>query len=276
MSYAPRETQKASEPAEPSTEPTGPIAADSLAAESLNSGGDFASNEPSQPQPMGVKGASSTLANTDTSGAVPLHAARDREARSDQDALGLGPDEKGVVGVRYPDGEAGDFPGTTTREGYTGGPASAQAGEGYNTGLAAGASDFGASSMGSSEMGGTSATGGLPSTGSGGNVPSGGSGPAAGAGVRPYVPEGPTYSGVVAGTVHQQGEFQPKGKNLIEGDVPETKTFLGDVGGPHDPGRVAEQGFAKINADAGGDGVARDGSEGKEQGNPYDVLRTRP
>ena len=297
MSYAPRETHKASEPTEVRTEAPGPIASDSLAADSIRGGGDFGANEPTQPEPLSVKGASSTFANTDTSGAVPLHAAPSATAREIQDARGLGPDEKGHSGVKYPEGAGqSDATGVTTSEGhYYGASSGDRASDGYNTGMAAGASDFGASTFGSEE-GGMSATGGIPSTASSGSaaVPTheGGGrtsatsgttststsasagGPTQGMGVRPHVPEGPTYTGVVAGTVQSQGEDQPKGSNLTEGDIPQTKTFLGDVGGQHDPGRLAERDFEKINAQEPGAGVGggRDYGGGKEQDNPYDVL----
>ena len=255
MSYAPRGTHTSHENPEAPTEATGPIASDSLAADSIRSGGDFGANEPTEPTPFSVKGASSTLANTDTSGAVPLHPAASGAQREMQDARGLGPDERGQSGVKYP-GAAGESnaPGTTTSEGYSGASSGDRPSEGYNTGMAAGASDFGASTLGSqggasaggtgsSASGGsgvTSATGGLPST-----AVSGGA----------AVPTGPTYAGTVAGTVASEGQFKPKGDNLTEGDIPQTKTFLGDVGGQHDPGRLAERQFEKINADVPGGGV---------------------
>ena len=279
MSYAPRETHKASEPTTEQTEAPGPIAADSLAADSIRSGGDFGANEAHQPTPMGVKGASSTLANTDTSGAVPLHAAVDREAREKQDAKGLGSDERGVTGVRYPDAGMSEATGTTTSEGhYYGAPSGRASSGGYSTGAAAGASDFGATTFGS-DTGATSATGGLPSTSTSGGAamptPGSGAGAGAGAGVRPYVPEGPTYTARVAGNLASEGEFQPKGQNLTEGGVPETKTFLGDVGGPNDPGRLAERSFEQANAEVAGGGVAggrsyQDGKENDKGG--FEVL----
>ena len=273
MSYAPRGTHTAHENPDPPTEATGPIASDSLAADSIRSGGDFGANESTQPTPMSVKGASSTLANTDTSGAVPLHPAASGAQREMQDAQGLGPDESGHSGVKYPEG-AGESgaPGTTTSEGYSGASSGDRPSEGYNTGMAAGASDFGASTLGSeggasatdgapsANEGGTSATGGLPSTASSGSaaVPTHGS--------SSEVPTGPTYAGTVAGTVASEGQYKPKGDNLTEGDIPQTKTFLGDVGGQHDPGRLAERQFEKINADVPGGGVGSGRDYQTEQG----------
>lgn len=277
MSYAPRGTHTAHENPDPPTEATGPIASDSLAADSIRSGGDFGANEPTEPTPMSVKGASSTLANTDTSGAVPLHPAASSAQREMQDARGLGPDEKGHSGVKYPEGAGeSNAPGTTTSEGYSGASSGDRPSEGYNTGMATGASDFGASTLGSEGgasaagtgsstsggSGGASATGGLPSTaGSGGAAV-----PTPGTGIRPHVPEAPTYAGTVAGTVASEGQYKPKGDNLTEGDIPQTKTFLGDVGGQHDPGRLAERQFEKINADVPGGGVGSGRDYQTEQG----------
>ncbi len=275
MSYAPRGTHTAHENPDPPSEAPGPIASDSLAAESLRSGGDFGANEQTEPAPMSVKGASSTLANTDTSGAVPLHPAADASQREVQDAQGLGPDEKGHSGVKYPEGAGqSGAPGVTTSEGYSGASSGDKPSEGYNTGMAAGASDFGASTLSSkgsaSATGGegsASATGGLPSTASSGSaaVPTPGS-----TGVRPHVPEAPTYAGTVAGTVASEGQYKPKGVNLTEGDIPQTKTFLGDVGGQHDPGRLAERQFEKINADVPGGGVGSGRDYQTEQGQADD------
>jgi hypothetical protein len=224
------------------TEPAGPIASDSLAAQSIKSGGDFAANDPSNPQPSSVPGAKSTLTNEDTSGAVPLPPASSGAAREAKNTLGLGPDERGVSGVKYPEGAGQpEFSGTTTSEGgYYGGPSSSRPSQGYDTSATTGSEAP------------LSATGGLPSTSStsGSSAMPSGSGPSSG--VRPYVDQAPNYAARTAGNIVQQGELQPKGENLTEGGIPETKTFLGDVGGPHDPGRVAEQGFEKINASVAG------------------------
>ncbi|KAF7947108.1 uncharacterized protein EAE97_004357 [Botrytis byssoidea] len=60
-------------------EGAGAIASDSLAAESTRAGGDFAKNRDGEP--LGVAGANSTFANTNTSGATRLDPASDAEAR---------------------------------------------------------------------------------------------------------------------------------------------------------------------------------------------------
>lgn len=64
-------------------EPAGPVASDSLAAESVRRQGKFGENKDNQP--MGVQGSHSTLANTDTSNATKLQAAPDAEARLDKE-----------------------------------------------------------------------------------------------------------------------------------------------------------------------------------------------
>lgn len=57
------------------------MASDSLAAESTRAGGDFSENRGSEP--LGVKGANSTFANENTSGAVTLDATSNKESRDD-------------------------------------------------------------------------------------------------------------------------------------------------------------------------------------------------
>lgn len=266
MSYAPRDTNPPRDTSPP-TEPTGPIASDSLAADSLRSGGDFAASDPSHPQPLGVKGASSTLANTDTSGAEPLPPASSGAARERAELKGLGPDERGHTGVKYPDAEAAAFEGTTTSEGgYYGGPSDGGSGGGA---AAAGASDFGGAGSSSSTDGpritsSTSATK-VKDT----NLESG---PPAGAGVRPHVDAAPNYAGRVSGAISSEGEFQPKGEDLTEGGIPETKTFTGNVGGASDPGRIAEERFEKINANVAGGGASAGRGAGETDQGQFGVL----
>lgn len=66
----------------PTTEGAGPVAADSLAAESTRSGGSFGENRDSEPQ--AVKGSNSTFANEVTSSARTLPAAQNATERGDQ------------------------------------------------------------------------------------------------------------------------------------------------------------------------------------------------
>jgi len=67
----------------PKVEKPGTVTSDSLAAESANSGGDFASN--TNPSVLSQPSRSSTAANTDTSGATTLQPAPDAEARLAQE-----------------------------------------------------------------------------------------------------------------------------------------------------------------------------------------------
>jgi hypothetical protein len=264
-------------------ESTGPVASDSLAAESLKSGGDFAEGDA---VPLSQKGSGSTFNTTDTSGATTLHPAASGATREKQDAMGLGSDEKGAAGVKYPDAAGTpQFTGTHNLDGYAGGPSSDKTSSGYTT-QPAGASDFGATTTTSSSSGTESATqikssantdqppGTITPSDQTSTGTSGATGPSAGTGVRPAVDNAPTYAARVSGAISNEDELKPKGTNLTEGDIPQTKTFTGDVGGQHDPGRAAEQGFEKITAGAGQGGGMRGGEGGGEKTgeNPFGVL----
>jgi hypothetical protein len=230
-------------------EPTGAIASDSLAAESVRAGGGFSENE--NADVMGVKGGQSTLNTTDTSGASVLHPASSGADREKQDAMGLGSDEKGAAGTVYPDASGQpEFDGSTNLDGYTGGSSSGKASSGYDTTGAGGGSTgaFDGDSGATPDAGQISSSGGSAGNTSGGDSGFDGdaSGPSEGAGVRPFVETAPVaQSGILP-----PGSQQPKGTNITEGGVPATKTFTGNVGGEHDPGRLAEKDFQKINANA--------------------------
>ncbi|EFQ97120.1 hypothetical protein MGYG_00163 [Nannizzia gypsea CBS 118893] len=73
-------------------EAAGPVASDSLAAESVREHGKFGENKGSQP--LGVQGSHSTFANTDTSSASKLQAAPDAEARLAEAEWGEGQPQK--------------------------------------------------------------------------------------------------------------------------------------------------------------------------------------
>ncbi|KAE8153875.1 hypothetical protein BDV25DRAFT_136440 [Aspergillus avenaceus] len=97
-------------------EPSGPVAGDSLAAESATRGGGFSQNRGAQP--MGVSGSHSTLNNKDTSAATKLPSAPVGTAREN-----IHRQEK------YPEalGGQGDFPGAhLPHSGYAGGPTGAK------------------------------------------------------------------------------------------------------------------------------------------------------
>lgn len=230
-------------------EPTGAIASDSLAAESTRAGGGFSEND--NADVMGVKGSQSTLNTTDTSSASVLHPASSGADREKQDAIGLGSDEKGAAGMVYPEGAGQpEFDGSTNLDGYTGGPSRGKATSGYNTTAASGGSTgaFGDDSATTPDAAQISSSGGSAGNTSGGKSGSDGdaSGPSGGAGVRPFVDTAPVaQSGIIPDETQK-----PKGTNITEGGIPETKTFTGNVGGLHDPGRLAEQGFQNANANA--------------------------
>jgi hypothetical protein len=111
----------------PRAERAGPVAADSLAAESTRQGGGFSENRGAEP--LGVKGSSSTFANTDTSGATILAPARDAKERDDNTTQNEVPGNlKGPGGLKFPEavGGQGDFPGVHNSENYFGGSTEAK------------------------------------------------------------------------------------------------------------------------------------------------------
>lgn len=293
-------------PSEAAREATGPVAADSLAADSLRESGGFAENE--NAHALGVKGGQSTLNTTGTQGATALHPAQSGAAREKQDARAAGADEKGHTGLKLDALGQADFDGQHSLRGYVGGP-SRGGGAGPGENVKAGDSDFGASRGGATNAGQKDSnirSTGSDFTGSGGsgvtsNTSSSSSstanttsssaaaagGPKAGTGVRPHVDAAPNYVGAVTGSVLSEGTFKPKGQNLEDADmtqsIPQTKTFTGDVGGVHDPGRLAERDFEGRNTDpntelskAGEDGGRqRDGPVASEgRGGQYDVLES--
>jgi hypothetical protein len=149
------------------------------------------------------------LNTTDASGASVLHPAGSGAEREMQDALGLGSDEKGVAGARYPEGAGQpEFDGSTNLDGYTGGPSSAKNSSGYDTTSASGG-NLGAFD-GDTRTGLTPDARETSSSGATGNTTgetsfdlsdaSGGgeSGASGGSGVRAYVETAPTaQSGIV-------------------------------------------------------------------------------
>jgi len=250
MSFAANPRAPKPDPSQIPQESTGPVAADSLAAESLDNDGSFAGGNAAA---SSVTGSASTFANTDTSGASVLPAASSGTEREEQTYKGAGADERGPSGLKL---DAAD-------EGGAAAPA--------------GASDFGATTLGSNTGADPNITSGAAATGStgtgsagGGPAPGSGSGPTSGAGVRPHVPAAPTY----AQTNLPSGTLKPKGEGLDDADVsnsiPQTKTFTGDVGGVHDPGRLAERGFQQPGE--GGKGAASSGFG--EQGGQYGALES--
>lgn len=104
----------------PIQETSGPVANDSLAAESTRHGGTYSENR--HAQPLDVSGTSSTLNNTDTSAATTLPSVHGGGAPSRQQ------DQPNDMG-RYPEtlGGQGDYPGAhVPQTGYVGGPTKAK------------------------------------------------------------------------------------------------------------------------------------------------------
>ena len=233
MAVNPRAPQPNPKDPNLSQESAGPIAADSLAAESVRSGGAFAENYDAEP--MGVKGSSSTLNTTDTSGAKVLKPAPSASQREDDEA------------VKYPEGAGKpQFPGPHNRDGYVGGLSRDRAA---------------VQSSGSGEY----STGQDSSGGEIGHTLGEECGPNSAANQAPTAFE----------NFQPKEALKPKGNNLKEGDLPQTNTHIGDVGGPHDPGRVAEEKMLNRNADtsAGGAGGSRQYETGSGTGQ-YDGLKT--
>lgn len=300
-------------PSEAAREATGPVAADSLAAESLQQSGGFAENE--NAHALGVKGGQSTLNTTDTQGATALRPAQSGAVREMQDALAAGADEKGHTGLKLDALCQADFGGQHSLQGYVGGPSTgAGAGAGSGANVKAGDSDFGASRGGGAANAGGQGDSNIRSTGSdftgsggsgsGGasNVTSksssattntassstggegGGGGPPEGTGVRPHVDAAPNYTGVVTGSALSEGTSKPKGRNLedagVTQSIPQTKTFTGDVGGVNDPGRLAEREFEGRNTDPNtelgqaGEDSGRQRNTQARSGGQYDALQS--
>lgn len=279
MSYADEPKAPKPDPSTAAQEPTGLVASDSLAAESNKAGGVFSEND--NVAVSSVKGANSTLANTDTSGATVLHAAVDGATREKQDAKGLGSDEKGSAGgLKYPDAEVPEFSGTHSQEGYVGGAAVDEAH--VAAGQQSVAKSFAGATGDSFADGGAGVTGDSTASSADKKVTSSGGtsqGPAPGTGAAPVGASGdtdsadtaPNYAATVSGSIRSEGELKPKGKNLVEGDIPQTKTFTGNVGGDKDPGRLAEQKFEKIAAE---NAAGAPGGQKGDNENPFGALES--
>lgn len=209
----------------------GTITSDSLAAESMNSGGDFASNQsgiaPSQQSSNGFTGNT-----TDTQGATILPATGSHAQRSEEHGSRM---EDAQSGASYstPRDES-DSTAAARSEGVTSGE--------YST------SSGGNASSGNNTSSGGSTTGGTSSYSSVAAAPS-------------------AYSS--AGGNNENLKPKPKGQNITEGgfdsDAPNA-SFNNDVGGANDPGRVAELEFAQRSAREGIDSGYSNATQGKSGG----------
>ncbi|KAL8684181.1 MAG: hypothetical protein Q9224_006541 [Gallowayella concinna] len=243
----------------PISESAGPIASDSLAAESTNAGGAFSSNRNANPQ--SVSGDSSTFNNTDTSGARVLDAAPDAAEREAKEAWREVPDEaRGSAGKKYPEG-AGEveFSGTHNADGYSGGSTSSTTTT-TESGRQEGSGDDGYAPSG---IRGGAAPG---TEGDGSSSSSSAS--------NKNAEDAPGYIASVHSEAAQTGK--PHGQNITEGgfesDDSKNASFTSEIGSENDPGRAAEEQFqTTAQAAAGGKGevqreLTKDGQ--------FDVLET--
>ncbi|KAI4123084.1 MAG: hypothetical protein LQ338_005455 [Usnochroma carphineum] len=245
----------------PIHEPAGPVASDSLAAESTRSGGAFASNRGSAP--LSVSGSSSTFNTTDVSGAQKLDPAPDAAAREAKEAWGEVPDEaRGPHGQKYPEG-AGEvkFPGRHNKDGYEGGSSDAkrEVGAGHTHTSSGTRGD----STAAAAAGGGVGSGGTGTVDNSANIAS-----SANAGVAP---------GYVASVVSEPVQSgKPHGKNITEGgfeaDDGKNVSFNAEIGSQDDPGRAATEQFqTSAQTPAGPKGPRQAGITGDGQ---YDALET--
>ncbi|KAK5124797.1 hypothetical protein LTR85_001510 [Meristemomyces frigidus] len=222
----------------PKNENPGVVTSDSLAGESITSGGSFGANSDSR-GPMAQPSSSTNTNNADVSGATKLDAAPSADAREAQE----GWSESAQLNAGR---ELGSGAGPTYSDQATGGSLGSTSGGG----------------SGSSSTGGGSGSGSENTDPSSSSTSSGGSGTAAAA---------PGYTSHPAPSMGDS--FAPKGQNLQEGgfssDDPNA-SFTTDIGGENDPGRAALQGMQARDASAAGGAGPR---EGKISGDgQYDTL----
>lgn len=113
VARGPRSTKVTTDPAskKPISEPSGPVANDSLAADSVRSGGAYSRNRGAEP--MGVSGNVSTLTNTDTSAATTLPSAPVAGLRGDHQRQDKYPEALGGQG-HFPGGHGVAYSGGST------------------------------------------------------------------------------------------------------------------------------------------------------------------
>jgi len=231
---------------DPTYESAGPVASDSLAAESYNADGEFANNR--NAAPSGVRGEASTYNNDDTSAASRLDPVSDSGDRDD----GYSESDRGASGgVRYAEGLGGQpkFSGATTAGGYSGGPSD-------NSGSRSSGGD---NSYSRDDSGDASRSGGRSDNdyrGSAGNNSS-------------SVDKAPNY----IADVYLGDTSKPKGKNLTEDEnMTGNRKYDGDIGSKNDPGRAALRDFETSNSSVA-TGQADGAQESLDSDNTYDELR---
>ena len=250
-----------------STEGAGPVASDSLAADSTRSGEGFAQNRDSEP--LAVKGANSTFANDDTSGATTLAAAPDAATRDAKTTSQETSDEiKGPGGTKYVEGAGGqgEFSGGHTAGGYSGGSTEAKAGRGSTESASA------STSQTTSQTTTSASTSGKKESSSGGDEDS----TPTTSSSHP-VDTAPGYINSAAVEAARTGK--PHGKNITEGgfdtddndDGKNNASFTSDIGDENDPGRAAEGSFQRQTVGNEGSGPRQKEVTGDGQ---FDVLET--
>lgn len=274
----------------PRAERAGPVASDSLAAESTRQGGGFGENRGAEP--LGVKGSSSNFANTDTSGATTLAPARDateRDAHATE--YDISKDLKGPGGRKYPEalgGQVDDPQRAHGSETYSGGSAEAKE-EPRSVESGDQSADAGSNPSGNQareEPGQASNSGGSvreTRDAEAGNQAREETGQASNSDdsvretrdAEASLPRNPA-PGYAAYIASSTSGGKPKGKDLTEGgfdDDPANNASLNpDVDSENDPAREAIKHFQGVTQSASGDaGPAQKKLSGEGQ---YDVLGT--
>lgn len=264
----------------PTQESAGPVASDSLAAESTRAGGKFGENRGSAP--MSVSGSSSTLNNTDTSAATTLAPAPDAQEREAKAAWQETSDSiKGSSGAKsdYESGSQQKSSGEHSTEEYSGGSSGVKSDsesgsqetssgghstEGSSGGSSGAKPDYGSGSQQKSS--GSHRTEGSSGGSTSAQSSTGGSADAA-----------PSYLSSAVSDAAKSGK--PHGKNITEGgfdaDPSKNASFNSEIGGENDPGRAAENQFQRQTMQSGNDaapGVPR--QKGLSDDGQFDVLET--
>lgn len=266
---------------DPILEGAGPVTSDSLAAESIREGGGFSANRDAAP--LGVTSQNTTLNNTDTSAATKLPPARDAESRpmkeeplteprkGDASERSRAGDESQGGQTGQEDASAGNksqisdtqeqVGGATGRDSPVGHPQKKQKQEHVSATEQSKDEDStavsGEGNQGQEHPHGRSH--GHRHDHKGEEIHQGG--------------VAPTY--VDVDVVHPPSS-KPKGKNLQEGgfdnDDAQNASYTGEIGSENDPGRLAEQKFQRLTAEAepsAGSGQRQKGVSGDGQ---YDAL----
>ena len=251
-------------------EGAGAVASDSLAAESVRSGGGFGENRDSEP--LAVKGSNSTFANTDTSGAVtlkPTASASERDSANDS-----------TGNTKYPEstGGQGQFPGGHNADGYSGG--STRAKQEMSSGSGSGAYNTQSGTSDKSSESTQTDKSSLPAQGGAGSSERDNSTSASSGNTGAddsHVDTAPSYvNPVIAQPDSNTGK--PHGKNLhdvtdtgFEDDNGKDVNKLADVDSEDHPSRKAIQDFQSTNASNPGSGPTQ--KKGTEEGG-YDTLNS--